>query len=97
MCTRADSKTTELEPTGKDGVLHSPTEAHDDTTSHDTTDHDYTTSHDTTAHDTTSHDTTTLVRRHDDAKSTVHRRPPPTLQQDQWRTHRTLFLTGREG
>ena len=53
MCTRADAKTTELEPTGKHGVLYYPTEAHDDTTAHDKT------AHDTTAHDTTAHDTVT--------------------------------------
>ena len=66
MCMREDAKTTELEPTGKHGVLHSPVAAHDKTTAHDTT-----------AHDTTSHDTatSTKVRRYDDAKSTIHRRP----------------------
>ena len=54
MCARADATTTELEPTGKHGVLHAPAAAHDDTTSHDKA-------------------TTTTARRHDDAKSTIHR------------------------
>ena len=66
MCTRADAKTTELEPTGKHRVWRAPIAAHDDTTAHDTK------AHDTTAHDTA---TTTKVRRHDDSKSTIHRRP----------------------
>ena len=57
---RADATTTELEPTGKHGVLHAPAAARDDTTAHDTT-----------AHDTA---TATTVRRHDNAKSTIHRR-----------------------
>ena len=81
MCTRAYATTTELEPTDNHGVLHAPTAAHDETTSHDTTAHDKT-AHDTTApdktaHDTTAHDTatTTTVRRHDDDKSTIHRQP----------------------
>ena len=97
MRTWADTTNTKLEPTGKHRVLHAPTPAHDDTTAHVTTAHDDTTAHDTTAHDTTAHDTTTLVRRHDDAKSTVHRRTQPTFQQEQWRTYRTLLLTSRGG
>ena len=95
--TRANTTDTKLEPTGKHGVLHAPTTAHDDTTDHVRTAHDDTTAHDTTAHDTTTHDTTTPVRRHDDDKSTVHRRPQSTFQKEQWRTHMTLLLTGRGG
>ena len=59
-----------------------PTTARDDTTAHVTTANDDTTAHDTTAHDTTAHDTTSPVCRNDNAKSTVHRRPQSTFQQD---------------
>ena len=92
MRTRANTTDTKLELTGKHGILHAPTTAHDDTTSHVTTAHD-----DKTAHDTTAHDKTTPVRRHDDAKSTVHRRPQSKFQQEQLRAHRTLLLTDRGG
>ena len=97
MRTQADTTNTKLEPTGKHGVLHAPVTAHDETTAHVTTSHDDTTPHDTTPHDTTAQDTTTPVRRHDDAKSTVHMQPQSIFQQDQWRTHQTLLLTGRGG
>ena len=92
MCTREDSKTAELEPAGKYGVLHAPASAQDDTTAHDAT-------HDTTAHDTTAHDTatTTTVCRHDEANSTINGQPEPRVQQDEWRAHGTLLLTSRGG
>ena len=96
MCTRAYLKTAELEPAGKHGILNASAESHDDKTSHDT-------AHDTTPHDTTAHDTatvtatTTTVRRNDDANSTINGQPESTVQQDKWRAHGTLLLTGRGG
>ena len=64
-----NSATAELEPAGKHGVLHSHAAAHDGTISHYV-------AHDIAAHDAatsaTATSAATSVRRHDDAKPTIH-------------------------